>query len=157
MGLFSFIKNAGAKLFGKKDKKEAATPTPQPVELSKEDALKAEVARLGIPVNGLNIDFGDHIHVSGTTATNADREKIILTMGNVEGVSSVSDDITVTNPEPESKFHEVKKGDTLSKIAKEVYGDPMKYPVIFEANKPMLEHPDKIYPGQILRIPPLSA
>lgn len=154
MGLFSFIKNAGAKLFGKKDKK-ADTPT-QPVELSKEDALKAEVARLGIPVNGLNIDFGDHIHVSGSTQTNADREKIILTMGNVAGVSSVSDDITVMNPEPESVFHEVKSGDTLSKIAKDVYGDPMKYPVIFEANKPMLTHPDKIYPGQILRIPPLA-
>lgn len=153
MGLFSFIKNAGAKLFGKKDKKDTPAAPTQPVEVTKEDALRAEVARLGIPVNGLNIDFGDHIHVSGTTETNADREKIILTMGNVAGVCSVSDDITVTNPEPESVFHEVKSGDTLSKIAKEVYGDAMKYPVIFEANKPMLEHPDKIYPGQILRIP----
>ena len=155
MGLFSFIKNAGSKLFGKKDKKAAPSPA-APVVLSKEDALKAEVARMGIAVSNLGIEFGDHIHVSGTTATNADREKVILTMGNVAGVSSVSDSITVTNPEPESVFHEVKRGDTLSKIAKEVYGDPMKYPVIFEANKPMLEHPDKIYPGQILRIPPLA-
>ena len=151
MGLFSFIKNAGQSLFGKKDK---ATPVaPQVVELSKEDALKAEINRLGIPVSNLNIEFADHIAVSGTTDTNANREKIILALGNVEGVASVGDNIHVTNPEPESKFHEVKKGDTLSKIAKEVYGDPMKYPVIFEANKPMLEHPDKIYPGQILRIP----
>ena len=44
-------------------------------------------------------------------------------------------------------------GDTLSKIAKEMYGDANKYPVIFEANKPMLKDPDKIYPGQVLRIP----
>ncbi len=149
MGLFSFIKNAGKSLFGKKEK--AA-----PVELSKADALKAEIGRLGIPVNNLDIGFADHIAVSGSTATNADREKIILTLGNVEGVGSVGDNISVTNPEPESVFHEVKRGDTLSKIAKDVYGDPMKYPVIFEANKPMLEHPDKIYPGQILRIPPLG-
>ena len=47
-------------------------------------------------------------------------------------------------------------GDTLSKIAKQHYGNAMKYPVIFEANKPMLEHPDKIYPGQVLRIPPIE-
>ncbi|MEO1257710.1 MAG: peptidoglycan-binding protein LysM [Bacteroidota bacterium] len=151
MGLFSFIKGAGQKLFGKKDK---ATPVvPQEVELSKADALKAEINRLGIPVNGLGIEFAEHVSVTGSTATNADREKIILAVGNVEGVASVGDNITVTNPEPESTFHEVKRGDTLSKIAKEVYGDAMKYPVIFEANKPMLEHPDKIYPGQILRIP----
>ena len=62
--------------------------------------------------------------------------------------------VDVVTPEPEARFYEVKKGDTLSKIAKDVYGDPMKYPTIFEANKPMLTHPDKIYPGQILRIPP---
>ncbi len=152
MGLFSFIKNAGQSLFGKKDK---TTPVaPKEIELSKEDALKAEISRLGIPVSNLNIEFADHIAVSGSTQTNADREKIILTLGNVEGVASVGDNIHVTNPEPESTFHEVKKGDTLSKIARDVYGDAMKYPVIFEANKPMLSDPDKIYPGQILRIPP---
>ncbi|HFA51705.1 MAG TPA: peptidoglycan-binding protein LysM [Bacteroidetes bacterium] len=154
MGLFSFIKNAGQKLFGKKDK-TAAVPV-QEVELSKADALKAEINRLGLPVSNLNIEFADHISVSGTAATNADREKVILALGNVAGVASVSDNIEVTNPEPESVFHEVKRGDTLSKIAKDVYGDPMKYPIIFEANKPMLTHPDKIYPGQILRIPPLA-
>ena len=116
-------------------------------------ALKSEISRLGIPVTDLHVEFADHIIVGGTTETNADREKIILAVGNVEGVASVSDSICVNNPEPESRFHEVKSGDTLSKIAKEVYGDAMKYNVIFEANTPMLEHPDRIYPGQILRIP----
>ncbi len=147
MGLFSFIKGAGQKLFGKK-KEEVA-----PVELSKIDALKQEVTRLGIPVSGLDIELAEQVVVSGMTQTNADREKIILALGNVDGIACVSDNITVTNPEPQSVFHEVKSGDTLSKISKEVYGDPMKYNAIFEANKPMLEHPDKIYPGQILRIP----
>ena len=147
MGLFSFIKNAGAKLFKKKAEPE--------VTLSKVDALKQEITRLGIPVDGLFVDLCEQVIVSGTTQTNADREKIILALGNVDGVGSVDDQLSVANPEPESVFVEVKNGDTLSKIAKEQYGDAMKYPVIFEANKPMLSDPDKIYPGQILRIPPL--
>jgi len=111
---------------------------------------------LGIPVDGLAIELAETVVVSGETSTNADREKIILALGNVEGVACVDDTITVLNPEPESVFHAVKSGDTLSKISKEVYGDPKKYTAIFEANRPMLEHPDKIYPGQILRIPPAS-
>ncbi len=153
MGLFSFIKGAGKKLFGIKDetvKEEVVTPK------SKTDLLKAEIDRLGIPVSGLDVSVSEMITVSGQTETNADREKIILAMGNIDCVGCVEDNITVTNPEPEAKFHVVKSGDTLSKIAKEVYGDPMKYNVIFEANRPMLEHPDKIYPGQTLRIPVMS-
>ena len=53
-----------------------------------------------------------------------------------------------------STFYTVQKGDTLSKIAKDQYGNANKYQQIFEANKPMLKDPDKIYPGQVLRIPP---
>jgi nucleoid-associated protein YgaU len=48
----------------------------------------------------------------------------------------------------------VRSGDTLSKIAKDAYGDANAYMQIFEANKPMLSNPDRIYPGQVLRIPP---
>ncbi len=151
MGLFSFIKGAGKKLFGREEKKvvaEVATAPP-----SKEELLKAEIVRLGIPVQGLNVELAEQVIVSGETVTNADREKIILALGNVDCVGCVEDNMTVSNPEPESRFHVVKAGDSLSKISKEVYGDPMKYNAIFEANKPMLEHPDKIYPGQTLRIP----
>jgi len=53
-----------------------------------------------------------------------------------------------------SKTYTVKAGDTLSKISKEMYGDANQYQRIFEANQPMLKDPDKIYPGQMLRIPP---
>jgi len=151
MGLFSFIKDAGKKVFGKKN--DAPTLT---AEQAKIEGLRDAVAALGIPVNGLNIELAEQVIVSGETGNNADREKVILALGNVEGVGAVADNIAVLNPEPESTFHAVKGGDSLSKIAKEVYGDPMKYPLIFEANKPMLSHPDKIYPGQILRIPPLQ-
>ncbi|MDG2448519.1 MAG: peptidoglycan-binding protein LysM [Saprospiraceae bacterium] len=148
MGLFSFIKNAGKKVFGKKE-----------VELTEEEAriasLKAAVGSLEIPISNLEIGLAQQVIVEGTTSTNSDREKVILALGNVEGVGAVADNIHVENPEPESTFYEVKKGDYLSKIAKEVYGDAMKYPTIFDANKPMLKDPDEIYPGQILRIPAL--
>ena len=150
MGLFSFIKNAGAKLFKKKEAPKVAAAAP---ELSKEDALISEINRLGIPVNGLSVDLCEQVIVSGETMTNAEREKIILALGNVEGIGCVDDRITVSNPEPEAVFYTVQSGDSLSKISKAHYGDPMKYNGIFEANKPMLEHPDKIYPGQVLRIP----
>ena len=149
MGLFSFLKNAGAKVFGKKKNTAAAAP----VEMTKEEALVAEVTKLGLPVSNLSVDLGEHVEVTGITDTNANREKIILALGNVEGVASVGDNISVTNPEPESRFYTVQSGDSLSKISKAMYGDPMKYNSIFEANKPMLDHHDKIYPGQVLRIP----
>ena len=51
-------------------------------------------------------------------------------------------------------YYTVVAGDNLSKISKANYGDPNKYMKIFEANKPMLSNPDRIYPGQVLRIPP---
>ena len=151
MGLFSFIKNAGAKVFGKKETEPTLT-----VEQAKIKALESAVADLGIPISQLKIELAEQVIVSGSTGTNADREKVILALGNVEGVGAVADTIHVTHPEPESIFHEVKTGDTLSKLSKAVYGDPMKFNLIFEANQPMLSHPDKIYPGQILRIPPLN-
>ena len=159
MGLFSFLKNAGAKIFKKKAVEaapaEAATEAVAP-EVSKIQALETELSRLGIPVNNLSLDISEQITVSGETTTNADREKIILALGNIEGIGCVDDRLSVTNPEPEATFYTVKKGDSLSLISKSQYGDAMKYKAIFEANKPMLAHPDKIYPGQVLRIPPLA-
>lgn len=155
MGLLSFIKGAGQKLFGKKTEEVVK------VELSEKErkikALNDEIARLNLPIAEPGIDISEMITVSGAVDTNADREKVILALGNVEGIGCVDDNISVMNPEPESTFYFVKEGDSLSKISKEVYGDPMKYNMIFEANQPMLEHVDKIYPGQNLRIPALNA
>ncbi len=151
MGLFSFIKNAGAKIFNRNKTEVAAAPA----ELTREEALKAEVAKLGIAVSGLDIELCEQVIVKGRTGTSAEREKVILALGNVEGIGCVEDHIDVDNPEPEANFYTVQKGDSLSLISKSQYGDPMKYNAIFEANKPMLSHPDKIYPGQVLRIPAL--
>ena len=54
-------------------------------------------------------------------------------------------------------FHTVKKGDTLSGIAQRHYGSTARYPAIIEANRPMLTGRDRIYPGQVLRVPPQQA
>jgi nucleoid-associated protein YgaU len=85
----------------------------------------------------------------------------VLAVGNTEGIAKVDDRMTVApKAMPEvakaapAQFYTVKAGDSLSKIAKQYYGDAQKYPAIFEANKPLLSDPNKIYPGQVLRIPP---
>ncbi len=98
-------------------------------------------------------DDGDKVVLKGK-ATRAEAEKAIVEAGNTPGVAEVESHIEIVDDAPEAQFYTVQSGDTLSKIAKEFYGDAMKYPVIFEANKPMLSDPDKIYPGQALRIPP---
>jgi nucleoid-associated protein YgaU len=156
MGLFSFLKDAGAKLF-KRKKEEVVVP--EEAEKTQEEniqALKDAVVDLGIEVKDFFVDLQkDTVIVFGEVRSQADKEKIILTLGNVDGVEEVDDRMTVVEPEPEADFYEVKKGDSLSKIAKVYYGDPLKYPVIFEANKPMLKNVDLIYPGQVLRIPKL--
>ncbi|MFD2822657.1 peptidoglycan-binding protein LysM [Lacinutrix iliipiscaria] len=161
MGLFSFIKNAGAKIFGigKTDAEKAAEAS---AEELKEEALVARrlettVADLQLQVEGLNIFIDDDAAtISGMAYDQATREKVILVVGNSEGIATVDDQMTVEHVEPEAQFHTVVSGDTLGKIAKTFYGNAMKYPVIFEANKPMLTDPDKIYPGQVLRIPALD-
>ncbi|MCE7062076.1 MULTISPECIES: peptidoglycan-binding protein LysM [Dyadobacter] len=150
MGLFSFLKGSGEKVF---KKEEVAAPTPE-AEPLRASALLAHVKALGLFYNNLTVKTsGDTVTLDGEVANQEDSEKIALAVGNVEGVQVVDNRLKVATPAPEATYHTVEKGDTLSKIAQTVYGDMMKYPVIFEANKPMLTHPDKIYPGQVLRIP----
>ncbi|OLV78422.1 peptidoglycan-binding protein LysM, partial [Acinetobacter baumannii] len=111
---------------------------------------------LGLGVEGLSVTYNgstDTAIIKGQVQSQADKEKIILIVGNVDHVAQVDDQMTVATPEPESKFYTVKSGDNLSKIAKEFYGDANQYQKIFEANKPMLKDPDEIFPGQVLRIP----
>jgi nucleoid-associated protein YgaU len=166
MGLMSFMKEAGEKLFGKGDAKAAqdaaaAAPTAENVAaLSKAagDAIVTYINAQGLPGSSLDVGFEgttSTVTVSGQVDDQGTKEKILLCCGNVAGVAAVNDMITVAEPAPEAQYHMVVSGDNLSRIAKHFYGDANKYPVIFEANKPMLSNPDKIYPGQLLRIPPL--
>jgi nucleoid-associated protein YgaU len=108
-------------------------------------------------VEDLQVQFRDGVAVlQGKTDSQAEREKVVLMVGNTQGVAQVDDRLVVEKPEPEAVMYTVQSGDSLSKIAKQQYGNAMKYMVIFEANRPMLENPDLIYPGQVLRIPPLE-
>ena len=120
--------------------------------------LEETASDLDLHVEGLSIFIDDDAAtVSGMASDQATKEKVVLVVGNTQGIAQVDDQMEVEVQEPEAIFHTVVSGDSLSKIAKKVYGNAMKYPVIFEANKPMLSHPDKIYPGQVLRIPALEA
>lgn len=154
MGLFSFIKNAGAKIFG-----IGKTTEEEKADFDKEKANKliSTVESLGFIVQDLDIEVDDDTAtVYGEAENQATREKVVLVVGNTEGIANVDDRMITAIQEPEAQFYTVVSGDTLGKIAKTYYGNAMKYPEIFEANKPMLSHPDKIYPGQVLRIPALD-
>ena len=171
MGLMSFMKEAGQKLFGHKEAEAAAAkveaaPDDEAVKAHAEELNKAAAATIvdyihaqDLDANALDVMFDastSTVNVYGVAPDQATKEKILLCCGNVGGVATVNDKMEVEDPKPEAQYHEVVSGDNLSKIAKTYYGDANKYPVIFEANKPMLTHPDKIYPGQLLRIPPLE-
>ncbi len=139
MGLLNFVKNAGKSLFGAA---EAAEPDT--------DTLKKELESLGLDATGLDISVeGDKVKVDGTAVDQETKEKIILAMGNIEGVAAVEDNAAGD----EGTYHEVAKGDTLWAVSSKTLGKGSRYTEIFEANRPMLSHPDKIYPGQVLRIP----
>ncbi len=170
MGLFSFAKDIGDKIFHRnKDaapaSQPASTPTAAPTAapVAPAEPSAQEIANLLIQriqqnatINNLSVNYNgdtDTVTINGSAPTQADREKAILAAGNVQHVAQVEDNISVDTPEPESRMYTVKSGDTLSKIAKEMYGNANDYNKIFEANRPLLSDPDKIYVGQMLRIP----
>ena len=162
MGLFSFIKDAGEKLFGGKDANAApataAAPSAADLNAKAAKAIESYVATQNLGTQNVQVDYDGSqgkVTVKGEAPTQAAKEKVTLCCGNVASVTSVENLMSVTNPEPEAQYHDVVSGDTLSAIAKKFYGDANKYPKIFEANQPMLSNPDKIYPGQKLRIPAL--
>ncbi|MGB1206589.1 MAG: peptidoglycan-binding protein LysM [Chitinophagales bacterium] len=194
MGLIAFVKNAGAKLFGKKEKAAADAPELTQQELDAQKALELEnlVRNLGLDIQDLFIEVNDDVAtIHGQSETFEVKEKAAIAIGNVSGIANVDDRIVLLETEPigpaneesadeeavneetemmgqsadrsvgadyvSSQFHTVVKNDSLSKIAKKYYGNALKYPVIFEANKPMLKDPNLIYPGQVLRIPALEA
>lgn len=155
MGIFDFVKAAGQKLRHEDDDKAFDEALE---ERRKGNALLRLVMGLGLEVDQLRIDYDDGVAtIRGTAADQATREKVVLAVGNTAGIARVDDQMDVAAQAPEATLYTVVSGDTLSKIAKAHYGDAMKYPVIFEANRPALTDPDKIYVGQVLRIPPLEA
>lgn len=176
MSLFSFIRDAGEKLFKKPEAAAAAPasatagaapatpagPARESVDVLNAragEAIEAYVAQQNLGIQSLDIKYDgatETVTISGTAPTQEAAEKAVLCCGNVANVAKVENLLSVPQGAESGQFHDVAKGDTLSAIAKKYYGDANKYHAIFEANRPMLSHPDKIYPGQKLRIPKLA-
>lgn len=147
MGLLDFLKDKGKDLFGGGG--------------NEAESIKKEVERaLGSNVSNLTVHFNDgKVTLMGDAKSQAAKEKAALIAGNVKGVSHVNDDglkvqgTAAAAPASASRYYTIQSGDSLSKIAKEHYGDANAYNKIFEANREVIEDPDKIYPGQQIRIP----
>lgn len=155
MGLFSFAAEAGKKILGIQTHDQPA----QQLGPDQLNAIQQHVDGLGLNIQNLGVQFSGpgSITLTGDTTSKADAEKAALMAGNIMGITSVSNNISVgageSEQEPDSDTYTVDKGDNLSKIAKMYYGDANKYPAIVEANQPMINDADEIYPGQVLRIP----
>ena len=153
MGIFDFLKNSG-------DDDDARTGLSEEQfnELKTGNTVARKILGAGIEVHGMDVDFDDgRVVVKGRVADQATREKVVLIAGNTPGVAYVDDRLEVGGgggtPDFGNNLYTVESGDTLSKIAEKRMGDASDWRKIFEANRPMLKDPDKIYPGQVLRIP----
>ena len=145
MGLINFIKRAGKRLGIGNDEEKAPSA----------DELRKEVEAHGLEADKVEIKVTeDEVELRGEAMSKELREKIIVAVGNIAGVAKVNDQIETQDEAADSTYHTVEKGETLWGISKTQYGNGAHYNEIFEANRPMLSHPDKIYPGQVLRIPP---
>ncbi len=158
MGIFNFVREAGAKVgLGESPSAKAAEAKKDEElhELREGNKLLRLVREMDLGIEEPKVKYDDGVAtVWGKAPDQKAKDLAILTIGNVAGVESVDDRMEVVEPEEEATFYTVVKGDTLGGIAKAHYGKASRYPEIFEANKPMLKDPNKIYPGQVLRIPP---
>lgn len=153
MPLFSFVRDAGASIFGA-DEEAAESQV-------RSRRIKDHLRHFDLRVDGIEAELeGDTLVLTGEADTLREKNRILATAGNVRGIGSIDDRITLDASEPaadaETPFYTVQSGDYLSKIAREVHGDANKYGLLFEANRPMLESPDAIYPGQVLVVPALE-
>jgi nucleoid-associated protein YgaU len=141
MGLFDFVKEIGHKLFNRDE--EAA------------EKIKKHIAAMNPGITGLEVNFNNGVvSLSGQAASAEAMEKAVLMAGNVQGVSDVKIDGLQAPPAKEKvEYYIIKKGDTLSAIAKQFYGKANDYPKIFDANREVIKDANLIFPGQKIRIP----
>jgi len=146
MGLLDFAKDVGRQLFD--TDAEAA------------DNIKQHLEVKLTGIRNVKVDFDDGVAtVCGDCDNEKIREQAILIAGNVKGVAKVvADDLNAPPPPPEEEpakdeFYEIVSGDTLGGVAKKFYGKASAYMKIFEANRDIISDPNKIYPGQKIRIP----
>jgi nucleoid-associated protein YgaU len=141
MGLFDFVKDIGRKLFNRDE--EAA------------EKIKKHIEESNPGIEDMQVTFSQGVVSITGKATSAEAmEKAVLMAGNVQGVSEVKIDKLQAPPvQAKVEYYIIKKGDTLSAIAKHFYGKANDYPKIFEANREVIKNPDLIFPGQKIRIP----
>ena len=177
MSILSFVKGAGERILsnakaavqmhpGREEPEAGAASARSPTSPSSSsgtdpagEAIINYIRAQNLEVDDLQVRFdapASTVVVSGTAKDQETKEKVVLCCGNIEGVEKVDDHLQVKQAAPEANYHAVVQGETLSAIAKKYYGNANKYLTIFEANKPMLKDPNRIYPGQLLRIPQLS-
>jgi hypothetical protein len=153
MSLFGFVKDIGRRLFNRDE--EAA------------GKIKEHILAHNPGVENLEVTFESGIVGLSGRCTNKDAfQKCVLMAGNVQGVIDVyaTGLVPYVDPaappraaeaaEPEEIYYLIEKGDTLWKIAAKFLGSGNRYPEIFEANREVILDPDKIFPGQKIRIPP---
>jgi nucleoid-associated protein YgaU len=141
MGLFDFVKEIGRKLFNRDE--EAA------------EKIKKHIEESNPGIDGLQVEFKNGVvSISGQATSAEAMEKAVLMAGNVQGVSEVNIDKLQAPPvQAKVEYYIIKKGDTLSAIAKQFYGKANDYPKIFEANREVIKDANLIFPGQKIRIP----
>jgi len=164
MSLFGFVKDIGRRVFNKDE--EAA------------EKIRDHIQEAGVGIRNFEVEFDEGIALlKGEVDSQEVKEKAVLLAGNIAGVADVMSQIKVDAPvapaaeqgdaagsakpvdapageaAEETEFYVIQAGDTLGKIAKRVYGDAMQYPKIFEANREVIEDPDKIFVGQKIRLP----
>lgn len=161
MGTFDFARDAGSSIMSASEE-DAAHRTAEndaavaALNVHLAEKLLAQATALGLATGDVRISFDvtdGRAKLCGVMPSQAEREKLVLFLGNKQGVALVDDEVRVQTGAAPSLFYTVVKGDTLSTLAKAHYGDPLKYGLIFEANRPLLKNPDLIYPGQVLRLP----
>jgi len=159
MGLFDFAADIGKKVFGIDDA-DAAEKIKQDIEANNPGIENLEVEMQEETVCVLR----------GECESSEAKEKAILMAGNMKGVSAVfARHLKVSEPAGEqeaeevqdaafeassdTRYYTIESGDTLWGIAAKLLSNASKYPDIFEANREVIEDPDKIFVSQKIRIP----
>jgi len=164
MGLFSWLKKTGAKASTTAGEavNNGVDNTNEAAEAAYENRLNGQkkimltgiVDSLNLNVQDFDLDYNSGVvKVYGQVSSDTDKNMILTALKSADGISSVDNRISVVAPAVQT--YVVKAGDSLSKIAKAHYGDPMKYKEIFAANTDLLDDPNKIFPGQELKLPNL--
>lgn len=162
MALFTFIKDSGMNLQEMGETSASSTERAGKTDglpgfrtnSAASERLEKMIHDHHLEIRDLSVVVEDNtVHLSGKARHQEAKEKVVLLLGNIQGIEEVNEAMVVEEPAPESLFHTVARADTLEVIAKNIYGDPERSQEIISANQPMVKSAADIYPGQVLRVP----